>query len=138
MFRWIIQGKLIAAHRPRATGQRLGQVPKSSVNEWIRLATRGLGARSIVCLLDKRELRRYGSLPQDLLSYYRARKLRVVHIPSPNHKRPRLTEVDLKKVWRAYQRLPKPVLIHCSAGISRTGAAVRYIKLREKPSGIAS
>src|ERR1700758_5442944 len=130
MFRWILSNKLAGAHRPRAVRQRLGEVPKVAVDSWIKEARDGLGIRSIICLLDEEELLRYQLLPSDLLSYYRIKGFKVAHIPAPNHHRPRLTKSNLRKVWSAYKKLPKPVLIHCSAGISRTGAAIRHIKQR--------
>ncbi len=38
------------------------------------------------------------------------------------------SDQQLEKVWKAYRRLERSVLVHCSAGIGRTGKAVSYIK----------
>jgi len=131
MLRWVISGKLAGAHRPRAANKMLQQVPKRAVDTWVRVAKRRFRIKSIMCLLHHRELRRYENLSGGLLAYYRANGFEVKHIPSKNYQKPSLSKRKLRKVWKAYKKLPKPVLIHCSAGISRTGAAVRYIKRRE-------
>ncbi|MEI6781890.1 MAG: hypothetical protein WCQ21_13335 [Verrucomicrobiota bacterium] len=39
-----------------------------------------------------------------------------------------LTGEDRRALVEFYKDLPKPVLVHCSAGIYRSGAAVRYLK----------
>jgi protein-tyrosine phosphatase len=130
MFRWVIQQQLARSPRPRIKGER-GQVPRWVVKSWIKEA-KAQGIRSLIVLLDDRQLRLYEDLPAGLIPYYRAKKLNVVHINAPNMRRPPLSDQHLKEVWRAYQRLEKPVLVHCSAGIGRTRHAVSWIKKKLK------
>ena len=91
-----------------------------------------LGIRLIICLLDQRQMRLYADLRMDLVSYYRARGVQAAHIPVRNYKHPALSDRELTGFWRAYQRLEKLVLIHCSAGIGCTGKAASYLKRRSK------
>jgi protein-tyrosine phosphatase len=127
-FRWAIESHLASGRRPGIEGKRGSQVPTPIVNAWIKEAKQTYGIRSIICLLDEHQLKFYEKLPVDLVSYYRAEGFDVAHIPAPNMRQPPLSDQHLKRVWSAYKRLEKPVLLHCSAGIGRSGAAVRYIK----------
>lgn len=133
MIRWVIKLQLARGRRPGIDGKRGSQVPKSKVDAWIR-EVKAQGIRSIIVLLDERQLRLYQELRTDLVSYYRSKGFHVAHISAPNMRKPPLSDQHLKEVWKAYRGLEKPLLVHCSAGIGRTGHSVRYIKGKIKMS----
>jgi len=46
-------------------------------------------------------------------------------------RKPPLSDQHLKDVWRAFQRLEKPVLVHCSAGIGRIADEAELVLLHQ-------
>jgi protein tyrosine phosphatase (PTP) superfamily phosphohydrolase (DUF442 family) len=129
MFTEVIAGNLWRGQRPGYSGEHGARVPQATVDDWIHQA-KACRINSIICLLADDQLHLYEDLPSDLVSYYRAAEFEVAHVPAADHQQPPLSPDDLERIWRAYQELPKPVLVHCSAGFDRTGRAVEWIQRR--------
>lgn len=142
---WVIPGRLACAHRPlrhhpEFGGSRRDFPPQATeaVKRWLdRIASEGF--RSIICLMHPKEIAHYKALvldAPDLITFYRKAGLQVHHNPwdDPAH-RPvgerasfsdELVRIQAKSL-EDFDRLPKPVLLHCSAGIDRSSPVAAFI-----------
>jgi protein-tyrosine phosphatase len=120
----VIPQKLYRAARPGYSGEGKTPVGMGEIQGWIE-AAQSHGVASIICLLDDEHLCLYPD--SDLVGIYQAAGFEVRHVPARDHCIPPLTSDQLNAVLLAYRDLPKPVLIHCSAGLGRTGVAWAHI-----------
>jgi hypothetical protein len=140
---WVIPEELACAHRPLryhplygGSGKNLSIDAAPEVMDWAETISL-LGIKSIICLMHQKDIDYYKDLDLDapnLIEFYK-KFFEVRHIPweDPHHSRTdkSLIEMKLKQVrqdaLRAYNDIPKPVLIHCSAGVDRSAPVAAYI-----------
>ncbi|MGH9200811.1 MAG: hypothetical protein ACRD2A_06210 [Vicinamibacterales bacterium] len=145
---WVIPGKLGVAHRPLrfhpffgGSGQSLPTEATPEVICWVKRIV-DQGFRAIICLMHPKEVAHYAKLDlgaADLLALYRAKGLEVCHLPwddpahRPLHERAVFSD-ELARIrvqaLECFDKLPKPVLLHCSAGIDRSSPLCAYIHQR--------
>lgn len=126
---WLIEGQVAGAERPgrKGSGDK-SQVEKSKVDEWIEAAkSMDPPIKSIICLLDEDQLSLYKSLDDDggLVEYYRSNGFEVENetVKNPDDYKS-LPKGKIAAASKAFGRMPKPVLVHCSAARGRTADAI--------------
>lgn len=138
---WLLDGSLACSQRPLRCHPQYGgrnSLPpetKPLVTEWVELV-KSLGIRSIISLLEEQQHEKYyirGGLelhPGGLYGYYRSQGFEFCAVPivdSPRSVKSNEGRVLLERVSQAFDRMTKPVLLHCSAGIDRTSPVAAYI-----------
>jgi polymorphic toxin system DSP-PTPase phosphatase-like protein len=131
---WVISDQLAGGRRPRYNNGLREVVSEPVVAAWCD-SVREAGIGSILCLLAPEHLELYAGLPIGLVDYYLMRGFNVIHVPVADHKNPPLDVAELDKAWKAFCDLPKPVLVHCSAGVDRSGAAIEHILAKHRVGG---
>ena len=140
---WPIPGELACSQRPLRDHPEFASsnpLPVHSfplIANWIERIC-SLGIRSVICLLTPKQLYRYNGFHQDgLLGAYRQAGLCVLQIPVFDEVHPEdtsgcevLGESVFAKAYQGFLELPKPVLLHCSAGIDRSSPVAAQIVLR--------
>ncbi|MGO9454379.1 MAG: hypothetical protein ACLQDV_25520 [Candidatus Binataceae bacterium] len=141
---WVIPRTLACSHRPLrhhriygGSGRNLTPDAMPLLFEWTT-KIRESGIKSIICLMHDKELAYYSSLDlgaPDLIAFYASQGFEVRRIKweDPAHsKAPRimiqkqLSEVRTL-VLEAFDTVPKPALLHCSAGIDRSSPVAAFL-----------
>jgi protein tyrosine phosphatase (PTP) superfamily phosphohydrolase (DUF442 family) len=142
---WVVEEKLACAQRPLRRhpvfGGREPFPPEATAAlvRWVDHIT-AMGFASIICQSHEKELEYYKPLQlhsDGLLGLYRAVGLHVEHFPWPDpahaatpvERERRMVLADRIKVDAsdAFERMPKPVLLHCSSGIDRSPPVAAFI-----------
>jgi hypothetical protein len=133
---WVIPGELALSQRPLRDHPQFGghsPLPPEArplVVDWVE-RIKNLEIQSVICLLEPAQLDKYyirGELnlhEHGLLGYYESQGLLVRHFPMTDYQKP--PESEMQEVLEAFDDLPKPVLLHCSAAIDRTTPVAAFI-----------
>ena len=119
--------------------QPLPPEARELVVEWVE-RVKSQGIRSIVSLLEETQHERYylrgglGLHPEGLFGYYRSQGFSFCNIPLTDYQTP--SESQMERILEAFDCMPKPVLLQCSAAIDRTSPVAAYI-VSKRASGLA-
>jgi hypothetical protein len=145
---WVITDELACAHRPLrhhpfygGSGKNLDESATNLVRRWTERVI-VVGIKSVISLMHDRDLACYTGLElgtTNLLEFYKMAGLQVAHIPwedphhkksTPDERRKMLLKIR-EEALSAYDRLKKPVLVQCSAGIDRSAPVAAFIWSRD-------
>lgn len=134
MITWAYRGVLARSARPGYRDEGPA-TRKEDVEHWLA-EVKSLGVRAVICLLNE-ELEWYRELglhDKGLLEWYKECGLEVRWVPVSDGRHPPVPVDALEQALEAFDALPKPLIVHCKAGVDRTGAVIDHI-CRERLSG---
>jgi hypothetical protein len=144
---WIIPGKLASAQRPlrhhptyAGSGAVIPEEATPLVFDWAAVI-RASGIVSIISFMHDRDRRCYSELDlraADINEFFEKQGFKVARIPweDPLHSK---ADADIKlknlercrgEALKAFDLLPKPVLLQCSSGVDRSAPVAAYIWLK--------
>jgi protein-tyrosine phosphatase len=107
-------------HGACAPGWDVAATSADPVEDWLAFVT-GRGVERVCCLLSERQLRGF----DDLLARYQDTfgRDRVAHVPMADHRltTPETLRSAVLPVLRTAEGRGEPLVVHCLAGIGRTG-----------------
>lgn len=127
---WDLPGIIAHACRPgRYPDGPTRDALEQEVEQWVR-QVRLAGIRSILCLLEPRELDEYRTIGTlfDLFDTYRRAGFEVAHLPVSIDQD--ITEAIHDQAWQRFTKLSVPVLVHCSDGVGRSEVIARRLAAR--------
>jgi hypothetical protein len=141
---WIIPDVLAGCHRPLRHNSLYGGSALTLDAQAAPLAIawarhmKDQGFKSIISLMSDEEVALYSRLElgaADLLEFYKKQGFVVVSIPWKDPAHVRIDPDALKakemsvsrEAIRALNGLPKPILLHCSAGVDRSSPVLAFI-----------
>jgi protein-tyrosine phosphatase len=128
---WTIPGVLARSSRP---GNPSEEVAAEDGEEWLARA-HWLGIRTIISFLTDAEVEAYYSrLTVPLHQAYEFAGFTVLRLPLEDPWNEAANQAALAELLAAMPQLPSPWLVHCSAGVDRTGFAVRHLTQHLRPA----
>ena len=119
----VIPKILFRSSRP---GYPDNNVTRKTVDDWIKEAKEN-NVRTILCMLADK-LSYYEKLGEGgLLKRYSDENFTVIHRPIKDHLSPPVPKEILERISSDFLTAELPMLVHCSAGIDRTGAVIDYL-----------
>lgn len=141
---WVIPGKLVTAQRPlrhhplyAGSGAIIPKQATPLMFAWVAVV-REAGVAGIISFMHDRDRRCYSELDlgaSDINEFFETQGFTVARIPweDPHHSKADATtkrkslERCRSEALRAFDVLPKPILLQCSSGIDRSAPVAAYI-----------